>query len=88
MDEHAFPPTGFAVACSAARYNTVRRPSDRDVNWKHPVQGQSSPVQVKDLYTGSILMYISSVEYEIAKRQLVMKDTPREYFHSYSKHFR
>ena len=33
--------------------NTVRRPSDRDVNWRPPVQGQPSPVQVKDPYTGS-----------------------------------
>ena len=27
--------------------NTVRRPSDRDAYWMHPVQGQSPPVQVK-----------------------------------------
>ena len=39
---------------------TVRRPSDRDINWRPPVQGQSSPVQVKDPYTGSILMYVGS----------------------------
>ena len=36
------------------------RPSDRDVNWRPPVQGQSSPVQVKDPYTGSILMHVGS----------------------------
>ena len=34
------------------------RPSDRDVNWRPPVLGQSSPGQVKDLYTGSILMHV------------------------------
>ena len=28
--------------------NTVRRPSDRDVNWRPPVQGQPSHVQIKD----------------------------------------
>ena len=39
---------------------SVRRPSDRDVNWRPPVQGQSSPVQVKDPYTGSILMHVGS----------------------------
>ena len=37
--------------------NTVHRPSDRDVNWRPSVQGQSSPVQVKDPYIGSILMH-------------------------------
>ena len=41
-------------------HDTVRRPSDRDVNWRPPVQGQSSPVQVKDPYTGSILMHVGS----------------------------
>ena len=34
--------------------NKVRCPSDWYVNWKAPVQGQSSPVQVKDHYTGSM----------------------------------
>ena len=34
--------------------NTVCRPSDRDVTWRPHVQGQSSPVQVNDPYTGSI----------------------------------
>ena len=33
--------------------NTVRRPLDRDVNSRPPVQGQSSPEQVKDTYIGS-----------------------------------
>ena len=36
----------------------MRHPSDRDVNWRPSVQGQSSPVQVKDPYTGSILMHV------------------------------
>ena len=40
--------------------NTVHRPSDRDVNWRPPVHGQSSFVQVKDTYTGSILMHVGS----------------------------
>ena len=29
----------------------VRRPSDRDVNWRPPVQGESSPMQVKEPYS-------------------------------------
>ena len=29
----------------------VRLPSDRDVNWRPPVQGESPPVQVKALYS-------------------------------------
>ena len=41
-------------------HDTVRRPSDRDVNWRPPVQGQLSHVQVKDHYTGSILMHVDS----------------------------
>ena len=32
---------------------TVRRPSDRDVNWRLPVQGKSHPVQVKEPYGNS-----------------------------------
>ena len=35
----------------------VRRPSDRDVYWRPPVQVQSSHVQVFDPNTGSILMH-------------------------------
>ena len=38
--------------------NTVHRPSDRQVNWGPPMQGQSSPVRVKDPYTGSISMHV------------------------------
>ena len=41
-------------------HDTERRSLDRDVNWRPPVQGQSSPVQVKDPYTGSILMHVGS----------------------------
>ena len=41
-------------------HDIVRRPSDRDVNWRPPVQGQSFPVQVKDAYTGSIMHVGSS----------------------------
>ena len=29
----------------------AHRPSDRNVNWMSPVQGESSPVQVKELYS-------------------------------------
>ena len=29
---------------------TVRRPSDRDFNWRPPVQGKLPPVQVKEPY--------------------------------------
>ena len=39
--------------------DTVRRPSDRDINWRPPVQGQSPPVQVKDPHTISIRRNIS-----------------------------
>ena len=38
----------------------VRCPSDWNDNWRLPLQGQSSPVQVKELYTGSILMHVGS----------------------------
>ena len=41
-------------------HDTVRRPSDRDVNWRPTVQRQSSPVQVNNPYTGSILMHVGS----------------------------
>ena len=34
--------------------------SDRDVNWRTPVQGKSSPAQIKDPYTGSILMQVGA----------------------------
>ena len=46
MSEHAF----HSVIC---RDDTkeVSRPSDRDVNWRPPVQGESSPVQVKELFS-------------------------------------
>ena len=42
--EHAF----LSVIC---RDDTVRRPSDRDVNWRPPVQGESPHVQVKEPYS-------------------------------------
>ena len=32
----------------------------RDLNWRPPVQRQSSPVQVKEPYTGFILMHVGS----------------------------
>ena len=32
---------------------TVRRPADRDVKWRPPVQGKSHPVQVKEPYGNS-----------------------------------
>ena len=45
MSEHAF----YSVICrDDAR--KVHRLSDRDVNWMSPVQGKSSPVQVKEPY--------------------------------------
>ena len=40
--------------------NTVHSLSDPDVSWRPPVQGQSSPLQVKDPCTGSILMHVGS----------------------------
>ena len=40
--------------------STVRRPSDRDINWMPSMQGQSSPVHVTDPYTGSILVHVYS----------------------------
>ena len=39
---------------------TVRRLLERGVNWKPSMQEQSSPVQVTDPYTGSILMHVYS----------------------------
>ena len=45
MSEHAFS----SVICrDDTRY--VHRPSDRDVNWMSPVQGESPLVQVKEPY--------------------------------------
>ena len=38
--------------------NTVRRPSDQDVNLRPPVQGQSPPVQVKEPYIGNLNVYL------------------------------
>ena len=29
----------------------MRRPLDRDVNWRPPIQGESPPVQVKEPYS-------------------------------------
>ena len=52
--------TRFPLCHLQELHDTVRRPSDRDVNWRTPVQGQSSPVRVKDPYTGSILMHADS----------------------------
>ena len=49
VSEHAF----LRVICRDDM-NKVRCPSDCYVNWKAHVQGQSSHVQVKDHYTGSI----------------------------------
>ena len=40
--------------------NTVRRPSDRAVDWSPPVQGQSSPVLFKVPYKGSVVMHVGS----------------------------
>ena len=40
--------------------NTLRHPFDQDVNWRLPVQGQSSPVQFKDSYTCFVLMHVGS----------------------------
>ena len=45
MFEHSFS----SVICrDDTRY--VHGPSDRDVNWMPPVQGESPPVQVKEPY--------------------------------------
>ena len=41
VSEHA----SFRVICKDYM-NTVCHPLDRDINWRPPVQGQSSPVQV------------------------------------------
>ena len=56
MTEHA----SLRVICEDDM-NTVCRPLDRGVNWTAPVHGQSSPVYVKDPYTGSILMHVCSL---------------------------
>ena len=51
LSEHA----SLCVVCRDDM-NRVCHPSEQNVNWRPPVQGQSSPVQVKDPYSGSILM--------------------------------
>ena len=43
VSEHA----SLGVICRD-NMDTVRRPSDQDINWRSPVQGQLSPMQVKD----------------------------------------
>ena len=48
MSEHAF----LYVICRH-EMKTVRRPSDRDINWKSPVQEKSHHVQVKEPYGNS-----------------------------------
>ena len=48
MTEHAF----LHVICRH-EMKTVCRPSDRDVNWRSPVQGKSHHVQVKEPYGNS-----------------------------------
>ena len=49
----------FNVICMD-HMNTVRRPLDQDVNRRSSEQEQSSSVQVKDPYTGSIPMHVGS----------------------------
>ena len=48
MSEHAF----LHVICRH-EVKIVCRPSDRDVNWRVPVQGKSHHVQVKESYGNS-----------------------------------
>ena len=55
VSEHA----SFHIICMDDM-NTVLRPSDQDLNWRPSVQGLSSPVQIKDPYTGSIVMHVGS----------------------------
>ena len=50
VSEHASP-------CFICRddINTVRIPSDQDVNWRPTVQGQSPPVQIEEPYFGNLI---------------------------------
>ena len=45
VSEHA-----FLHVISRHKMNTMCRPSDRDVNWKSPVQGKLYCVQFKEPY--------------------------------------
>ena len=48
MSEHAF------TSCHLQEcYENSMRPSDRDVNWRPPVQGKAHPEQVKEPYGNS-----------------------------------
>ena len=47
-NENLLVRTRFPSCHLQERHDTVCRPSDRDVNWRPPVQGQSSLVQVKN----------------------------------------
>ena len=55
----------YKSVCTVTKQKTDRSlkfwiGDDRDINWRPHVQGQSSPVQVKDPYTFSILMHVGS----------------------------
>ena len=50
MSEQAFL---FLYVICSYEMKTVYRPSDRDVNWRSPVQGKSHHVQVKEPYGNS-----------------------------------
>ena len=56
MSEHAF----LHVICRH-EMKTVRRPSDREVNWRSPVQGKSHHVQVKEPYGNSNWLLIAFI---------------------------
>ena len=40
---------------------TVSHPSDRDINWRPPVQGKSHSVQVKESYSNSKRLLIGFI---------------------------
>ena len=45
-EENLLVRTRFPSCRLQELHDTMRRPSDRDVNWSPPLQGQSSPAQV------------------------------------------
>ena len=68
------------VTCISYRHEHSAPSLSRDVNGRPPVQGQSSPVQVEDPYTGSILVHVGSFcnhtrVYKVIVRLSIMRKT-------------
>ena len=68
--------TRFPSCICRHEMKTARRPSDRHVNWRPPVQGKSHPVQVKEPYGNSKwLTGLNSVNWTV-KLQLKQNPAP------------